>query len=65
VDIGAEARAELARRTIADCDSRLTKYRKAIADGLDEQIGQLGLSPEALVLRATVPGDRLTRAYMR
>ena len=72
VDEAAEARAEGARRKIADCDQRLGKYRSALDAGADATVvaGWMAeVRGERLraeqELQSTVPVDKLTKAQIR
>ena len=67
-----EARAEAARRKIADCDQRLVKYRKALDAGADAAVVASWMAEvqgERLraegELGAAIPGDRLTKEQIR
>ena len=67
-----EARAEAARRKIADCDSRLAKYRQALDAGADAAVVATWMAEvqgERLraeqELGATIPGDKLTKSQVR
>ncbi len=69
---GAEARAEGARRKIADCDQRLARYRSALDAGADATVvaGWMAeVQGERLRteqdLQSTVPADKLTKAQIR
>jgi site-specific DNA recombinase len=72
VDDGAEARAEAARRAIADCDDRLAKYRKALDAGADAvvvaswmaEVHGERLRAEA-ALGTTVPAEQMTKSQIR
>jgi site-specific DNA recombinase len=71
-DDEAEARAEAARRKIADCDRRLAKYRETLDKGGDAAViagwmaevqgERLRAEPE---LGKAVPGDELTKEQIR
>ena len=71
-DESREARAEAARRKIADCDHRLAKYRQALDAGADAAVVASWMAEvqgERLraeqELGATVPGDKLTKEEVR
>ena len=71
-DDAAEARAEAARRKIADCDARLAKYRQALDAGADATVvaswmaevqgDRLRAEQE---LGAALPGEKLTKEQVR
>ena len=68
----AEARAEAARRKIADCDHRLTKYRQALDAGADATVvasWMADVQGERLraeaELGASIPGGELTKEEIR
>lgn len=72
VDDATEARREGARRKIADCDQRLAKYRQALDAGADAAVvaGWMAeVQGERLraerELRASVPGEKLTKDEIR
>lgn len=56
VDEAAEARAEAARRKLADCDDRLTKYRAALDSGADPVV-VTGWMSEVQADRLTAEGE--------
>lgn len=71
-DEAAEARAEAARRKIADCDSRLAKYRQALDAGADAAVVATWMAEvQGERLRAeqelgeSVPADKLTKSQIR
>ncbi|HVA04763.1 MAG TPA: recombinase family protein [Acidimicrobiales bacterium] len=72
VDEAAEARMEAARRKVADCDSRLAKYRAALDAGADATI-VAGWMAEVqgerlraeIDLGEAVPGEQMTKEQVR
>ena len=71
-DDAAEARAEAARRKIADCDQRLARYRQALDAGADAAVVASWMAEvqgERLraesELGASVPGDQMTKEQIR
>jgi len=71
-DEGAEVRAEAARRKIADCDSRLARYRQALDAGADAAVVATWMAEvQGQRLRAeqelgeSVPADKLTKSQIR